>query len=390
MGIPAPPADPSPSKAAPGSVPPSIENPKESDPSSLQSSTSANSLAAPVAVVQEKVRCDDLFSYSYADHMRKPLCKKLVDIRKAKDIPKFAWECQLLVEDEFGNSVRDYNCADLEETHFPVIIKWQWLRRQDVSQFRWKARARFYWKGLTQNTGLRTTYMRLQSKLRVLRSECDALFDDIIDDDLEKKEAIRKHVCNGIAKSSRLKLARKTLNITKSKKLELMRATHLSGTQQLNVIETIADSTIPEGYNDVEIAAAKDGLRILESLIKREFRSSAGSVTTDQLFQMAGVPFDDFMLIYVRDRDDALEKEDSTERKRELIKALTKGVDGLECMCGYLQEAIDQNDQLLFKIVLMLVNLIGALGQFLYTDYVNKPTWRKKIDWIYDIVSVGS
>lgn len=129
-------------------------------------------------------------------------------------------------------------------------------------------------------------------------------------------------------------------------------------------------STSVDDENDTDIGMAKDTLRGLEALLAHRFKHKSGKpVRTDELFQMAGCPFDDFLEIYLRDRDCAL-KEDGRHTRRETVEVTVRAIDMIEVMCGYLESRIDANDQMLFKVFLFVVNIVSCVSQFVYEWYI--------------------
>merc|ERR1712139_35429 len=82
--------------------------------------------------------------------------------------------------------------------------------------------------------------------------------------------------------------------------------------------------------------------------------------------QMASCPLRDFMYEYIKDRDDALAREDDDERHRAVVDAALKAVAGTEILLASLFDRLNANDQLLFKLILMIVNIMTCIGQYAY------------------------
>lgn len=140
----------------------------------------------------------------------------------------------------------------------------------------------------------------------------------------------------------------------------------------------------------VDIERAENTLRRLEAFLLHSYHPDPSitdpdpkrEMKTDVLFQMAGCPFTDAMEIYLRRRDAAFKTKNL--RRREILKVIISGTDVVDTLCGYLQSRIDANDQLLFKILLVTMNLLTVLGEYVFKN-------RKSIEDIiyYDVGSGG-
>ena len=186
---------------------------------------------------------------------------------------------------------------------------------------------RFYWIGITNNLKLKDAYIALKGQSTILSQRTSAM----------------------------------TANAQRVIKLDNIRK--LSGAR-CSLIEKELEC-------QVDIWLAQRHLARLEHALAITW--TADGLTNSALFEMASCPLHQYMSAYIADRDDALERTDLVEKREELVKCTSRGVAGLEVLCSHLEDRIVANDQLLFKFLLMTVNLLTCLGQFLYNDYVKKP-----------------
>lgn len=301
----------------------------------------------PSFSVKEASLFDSLLVCSWEEHTRKTISDQLEEVRQSIDIPIRQWSRHVNVEDAFGNTVQVSD--PLHEANFPMTVTWKWLTTDQLAKHSWIARLKFLWRGLLDNTQLKAVLLRLKSRLKVLECKAASLVDEMVDDEQELAES----VCN----------------------------------QDLNKFRVNAAKSSNMSGIAVDTLMAKDALRSLEALLVHSFTDNKGtSVRADELFQMAGVPFDDFVKIYVRDRNIALTCD--IRHRREVVKIVARGIDMVDCLCLYLQCRIDANDQLLFKLFLLVVNVVTMVSTFIYEDMIKmKPIWQKQIQKIFDIVS---
>jgi hypothetical protein len=224
---------------------------------------------------------------------------------------------------------------------------WEPMRRQDVHKYTVTGTIRWYWIGLTYNMKLRSVYMQLRAKVATLRTMAAALNEDLMEDEEAKLEENREqlHAMGCGAEIGSMTLA---------------------STCFAKTIEKEA------GNDDVEIILSEKCLTKLERLLKLEWTIhgifKVYRLTTDQVLQMASCPLDEFMEHYITDRNDALSRKISSEKRIELTKATLKGVAEFEILCDDLRDRITANDQLFFKLFLMLINIFTCVGQYCY-DY---------------------
>jgi hypothetical protein len=280
-----------------------------------------------IGQVDQHHHTDLIIEYSFEDHREKPLSTKLEEVRQAIDIDKEDWVQFVRVEDASTHKLMQDDFENLPEVQFPVAVKWVWFQKSDLAKPSRRRRIRFYWKGLVDNSYLRAILLRMKSRLSILSRRADALVHDMVGDEERMGTKSRR----GVDRSFSCSL---------------------------------------DDENDLDIGMAKDTLRGLEALLAHRFEHKSGKpVRTDELFQMAGCPFDDFLEIYIRDRNCAL-KEDGRHQRRETVEVMVRAIDMIEVMCGYLESRIDANDQMLFKVFLFVVNIVSCVSQFVYEWYI--------------------
>lgn len=290
---------------------------------------------------------ENLFSYSFKEHKQENLSKNLERLRNLKEMPQDIWESQIRIKDAQGYDIPMKGLDALAADQFPCTIHWQWLGKPDIVKFSYLRAAKFYWLGLTRNYQLKAAYMQFHAKLRVLSQKAQALTVDWIEDSEWLKEEQRKIQRN---RSSRRLV-------------------------------------VKQDYES-EILLAKDTLRLLEALLLYRFQEGQYvSLRGDEFLQMAGCPLDELAAAYLADRDGALNIKSRDVRRRELVKAVVKGVDGFECLCQSLHQRIVENDNLIFKLLLLIINCLTCIAQFIYADHIKeKPLWVKQIDAIHGTV----
>jgi len=306
---------------------------------------------------------DVLFKYDLQDRQEKKLTERLEEIQKAMEVPERQWRKQLRVENVRGEAVEigqelNYTVED----DYPLTVMWKWLDASDFGSHitkreraRWLvARARFYFIGLTDNEHLRALLLRLRSRLRIISEQAESMYGDMLEDGDELDDTGE----HGAEADERLAVKRRVTMGTEADK-----------------------------------ANCADTLRRFESLLKHEFthlthyerqKNKKGlTVRTDEFFMMAGCPFDAFVEIYIRDRDIAFRA--SEHKRRETLNLLLRATNMVDILCGYLQNKIDANDQLFFKLFLLVVNVVTCAAQFAYNDHIkDKPDWMKQIQKIYE------
>jgi len=326
---------------------PSVETTKKKAPSyGLERSVSmAGKLAVP-SKTSEHLE-DHLLKYTFEHHKAMTLLDRLEDLKHTLDLPT----------QEFNNGIRIVDAQKVEhpaggadslkQDQFPVVVTWKWLTKDDFAKHSCKGRALFLYRGLTNNNQLRAILLRLKSRLFFLQQRANEMVDELINDESDAWQ----------------------------KDEEAMK------------FRTLSDGNMSGVAVDTEMC--KDTLRALEALLQREFKDDNGNIIAraDALFQMAGCPFNEFLSIYIRDRDQALTATDRP--RRHIVKATSRAVDMVDCLCGYLQDRIDNNDQLLFKLFLLLMNAATCLGQFVYYDHISIPKWKLQIKSIYERVVGG-
>jgi len=147
----------------------------------------------------------------------------------------------------------------------------------------------------------------------------------------------------------------------------------------------LLDSEREEDYVTDTIKAT-DTLRCFEALLYHEFACENGqTMRTDQLLQMSGVPFDTFLSVYMRDRDSALNT--TKHCRREIVQVCARGIDMLQHLCGYLETRIDANEQLWFRMFMILTQLLSVVVTYTY-EYLQPPAqWMVQIGTIFEKVS---
>merc|ERR1712129_352345 len=97
-----------------------------------------------------------------------------------------------------------------------------------------------------------------------------------------------------------------------------------------------------------------------------------GFLSIGKLAQAAGCPWEVFLEAYMTGRNNALAlpTDNMAAKRRELVLAAAKGIDGLEQLYQHLVHKIDANDLLFFKVALLGLNGLTAVAQFTWSDYV--------------------
>jgi len=218
---------------------------------------------------------------------------------------------------------------------------WIPLNQDDVQKRSWSGLIRFQWLGLTKNMELREIHMALRKKLYTISHEATAL----------SIGGINKQTQRLATTATQLRSLRKTGVAPR------MRHSHHFQEQT---------------DDDAAIALCRCTLERLESLLLRDWKLEGRLAThkfrTTELLSMARCPLDGFVEQYIADRDDALEREGDEEMRVELTKAALKGVAGMEILCASLHDRINQNDEMLFKLLLMFVNIFGLIAKYLQLD----------------------
>jgi len=307
-----------------------------------------------------------IFEYSWEEHEDMALPRKLEVVRNILDIRAPEWEKRIRIKNKRDTGIIDI--MNLRQDEFPVTVTWAWIQKEDFVAHSWWARLEFYWIGLTDNLRYRSILLRLTSRLKIISQEARALFEEMLD---EEDEALDEIDANRTSAHEHVPEHAKT-----------------AARQRHTVSCKVTSGT----YHD--LSKAEDTLRDLEALLQMAFTEKTGpltyqsesTVSTDKLFLMAGCPFEKFVEIYIRDRDKAFASRD--HRRRDILKVVLRASDMVDVLCGYLSSKIDQNDQLLFKLALMFVNLVSVMGQLIWADYIKqKPLYVRQIDQIFKIVT---
>jgi len=146
-----------------------------------------------------------------------------------------------------------------------------------------------------------------------------------------------------------------------------------------------------------EIEMALDLLRDIDDLLVLPFDCGGYKLSISDLVQIAGCPWDVFVDSYANSRTGAVRCE-GDGRRRELLLAAAKGVDGLEVLIQYVANKIDANDLLWFKGALIAMNLLTCAASFAwgwtyirlgevapeFTSTTTVPSWQDQIKHIYD------
>jgi len=194
-----------------------------------------------------------------------------------------------------------------------IIDATEWLELRGLAKPSYCGRASFYWEGLTNNTKVRADFMTLRAELATLDQLSIAMSVDAYEDVVES--------------------------------------------DQQDTRNTLFDEDIR-----IDIQRSLNALKKLEHLVK-EFHV--------QLLA-ANCPVNSLVKTYTQDRDevfaDVHRLTDGSKIRSKLVRVLVGGISQYEILCDYYRVAIDNNDQLLFKLVLMVINMLTVLGQYIYKD----------------------
>jgi len=208
---------------------------------------------------------------------------------------------------------------------------------------------RFYWIGLTNNTSLKATFLEMHSKLEVLSQRGDTLSEEWCT--LQKERM----------------------------SMEYYEQFGNSNTERRKQIRHESQLLIYE---------AEDLIRKLEGLLAID---SFGvlNMKVYKALQMASCPLEQFLENYITRRDDALAlpsfpprtfdhhleleatKEQQMLKEKQMVKAAVRSIAQMETLFTSLRVKIDSNDQLLFKVVVVVLQAATVLGQ-----YVFEKIWR--------------
>lgn len=238
----------------------------------------------------------------------------------------------LWVQENRDTYAHDMKFLNLEGTKhqpaFPgVEVRWRWLAEDDIRRVRKFSRWWFFWKGLTNNTSLKETTYRFATVIKKVQHDADRLDEG-----------------------------------------------HVSGQEIEHVLHD-----------------AMGQLRTLDGLVNRLVRHGNHSLRVDQLMQLAGVPYMTFVKFYISARNQAFHEKDDTKRAMELVRCIMESTDYLLTMCNSLEVAVARNDDLPFKVLLVFLNCVTIMGQFLYERYIapyilNLPEWQVQIEAVYKTV----
>lgn len=284
-------------------------------------------------------------------------------------MPKRLWSPRILIEDANGKTYELKEIEEAKDKHkdiaFPVRCSWRWLKPEELpsSGKVGKMPQALWWKkvGLLDNSALRAVTMRLHARMHHCNQQVVLL-------------------TQGMIKDSENALA--------------------TGT------------TFEQNTMDWEMEMAHDVLRDIDDLLVLEFDLPLGqsgvsalistgmSVSIGTLAQAAACPWDVFLESYLQGRNGALNCDNKTGKRRELVLAAAKGIDGLEQLYQHLVHRIDANDMLFFKVMLLALNGVTAAAQFTWSDYMVPaitppttspvPTWQNQIGDIYNNITGGN
>jgi hypothetical protein len=124
-------------------------------------------------------------------------------------------------------------------------------------------------------------------------------------------------------------------------------------------------------------------LMSLDSLFDAAVRhpTSQGYIRINTLMRMAGVPFNSACSTYIRHRDRVLSVPDNDVFRHEMLVLLARTVANLNTLCNYTMAAIDRNDELWFRIIVLCMNAAIVIGM-----YFRPPEWKRQIASLYDAV----
>lgn len=124
-------------------------------------------------------------------------------------------------------------------------------------------------------------------------------------------------------------------------------------------------------------------LMSLDSLLNSAFRceTSKGYLRVGELMRMADAPYDTMCQAYIRNRDYVLTVEDEVARRYEMLLLLGRTVAYMKTLTDYTRSAIDRNDELVFRILVLCLNVV-----ILITNFVYDREWKLQIKSLYDVV----
>lgn len=285
------------------------------------------------------------------------LGKRLKIQRKLKAVPVWLWSPRILIEDANGKTYELKEIEEAKDKHkdipFPVRCSWRWLKPEELPSGGkvGKMPQALWWKkvGLLDNSALRSVTMRLHARMHHCNQQVVLL-------------------TQGMIKDSENALA--------------------TGT------------TFEENTMDWEMEMAHDVLRDIDDLLVLKFYCGGIDLSIGTLAQAAACPWDVFLESYLNGRNGALNCDNKTGKRRELVLAAAKGIDGLEQLYQHLVHRIDANDMLFFKVMLLALNGVTAAAQFTWSDYMVPaitppttspvPTWQNQILDVYNNITGGN
>jgi len=101
-----------------------------------------------------------------------------------------------------------------------------------------------------------------------------------------------------------------------------------------------------------------------------------GELTISEVAQASGCPWTEFLESYVKQRNTAVNYWTYIDGghfskgmiRKELVKAVCKGSDGMDQIFNHIVLRIQQNDGLLFQVLLLVLNGITVVGQFAWGE----------------------
>merc|ERR1712176_403867 len=137
---------------------------------------------------------------------------------------------------------------------------------------------------------------------------------------------------------------------------------------------------------DAGIVLAIDSLKRLEVLLCKEWTGKGllrgFKMGTDELLQMASCPLDEFMKQYsnyFHEREGFWKAGNPEERRREATKAAVRATSGVDVLVNSLLDRIHQNDQLQFKLALMVINIMTVIGEYFYSQMFPEEIYKCQV-----------
>jgi len=245
-----------------------------------------------------------------------------------------------------------------QEVFTPEMLRRQWEPMEEKSIPKWSLPGfvKFYFIGLTNNSKLKATYMEMFSKLEVLSQRAKAISEQWMN--LQKERMNMEYY------------------------------------QHMGVLNTERRGSIRH-ESQLLIYECEDLIRKLEGyLLVDPF--GVLNLKVYELLHMASCPLDQFVQGYLARRDNALHmpcfppdslenacqleetRQQQMDKEKQMAKAAVRSIAQMEILFEALKVKIDTNDQLLFKLFLVAVNIATCLGQYLYDRYQGKEPEQVK------------